>query len=271
MVSLLAGHSHSRLLVKAEFVVKTVAEGMTAGKYNQDHSVAVLYRTNAQSRALEEACVKNNLPYVIFGASTSFYKRQEIKDCLCFLRWLHNGRDRASMVRAMTTPRRGIGESAIAEFGQYCALVEGLYTSRLPGQPLPTPLDILISLSDNGRDLAIHANAPPPSDTLSTRPLRLLTEFSRQMRSLRKLALTQTLEIVLASVVNSMALMDHLDKISKSKTEFLERKANVEELQQASRRYSKYGPCLRTRIDTEENDEEALESPLGSFLVRALS
>lgn len=223
---------------------------MESGQYGPDYSIAVLYRTNAQSRALEEACVRKNLPYVIFGTATSFYKRMEIKDCLSYLRWLYNGRDRVAMARAMTTPKRGLGEIALAEFDRCTSQVEEFHLEHFPDQAQPTPLDILISLSQ-----AQTEGAPDPSEYLSPRSLRIFRDFSEQIHQLRELAYQQSLDKVLAFVIEEFELMQHLDKISNSDTEFEERKANVDELKQAAERY-KTGACLT-------NDEE---SPLGSFL-----
>ena len=88
--------------------------------------------------------------------------RQEIKDSLCFLRWLHNGRDREAMVRAMTTPKRGIGDKAIEEFDEYCALVEAHFAAK-PGGTVPSPLDVLISLSEQSAEDTF----PPTAGTFS--------------------------------------------------------------------------------------------------------
>lgn len=246
-----------------------------AGNYSANHSVAFIYRTNAQSRALEEACVKHNLPYVIFGSATSFYKRQEIKDCLCFLRWLHNGRDRTAMLRAMSTPKRGIGDVAVQEFDNYCAAVEAYYEKEFPGRAPPSSLDILISLSGDGL-MFLDSDAPFPSDSLSKRPMKLLTEFSTQMRSIRDRANEEPLENVLSAVIAELGIFRHLDKISKSVAEFEERKQNVRELQQATVAYTNHGPCLATSIKAEvggEGEESGAdkgttfrESPLGNFL-----
>lgn len=234
-------------------------EGRNTGKYDVDHTVAVIYRTNAQSRALEEACVRNNVPYVIFGSSASFYKRQEIKDSLCFLRWLHNGRDRSAMLRAMTTPKRGIGDAAIEEFEAYCAAVESYYAAKEASTAVPTPLDVLISLADdNSRDSEI----PTPQEYLSKRSFNLFTPFARQMKSIRQKAEKESLEKVLEEVVKEFDLMTHLDKISKSTSEFQERKANVEELMRAAEKYTANGPCLGGEVTEDGIDE----SPLTSFL-----
>jgi len=134
--------------MKASFVVQTIEDSIASGEYTSDSTVAIVYRTNAQSRAIEEACVKANLPYVVRGSSGAFYKRAEIQDCLCFLRLLRNGRDEAAMKRAIKTPSRGIGDVAYQEFAGYCEKVEKLYESNYPDVPTPTPFDVLISLTD---------------------------------------------------------------------------------------------------------------------------
>jgi superfamily I DNA/RNA helicase len=206
------------------------------------------------------------LNYVIFGSATSFYKQKEVKDSLCFLRWLYNERDRIAMLRAITTPKRGIGNTAIREFDQFCALVDGLWNELSPITPKPTPLQILFHLSgDDSWCTWEDAKFPPHSVSLSTRSFNLLTSFSTQMRGIRDKAYIATVEQVLSAIVEDMELIPHLDKISKSKTEFEERQANVRELQQASRRYSKEGPCL-PRVKPKSNEDEFTQSPLGNFL-----
>lgn len=77
-------------------------------------TIAILYRTNAQSRVVEESCLKENVPYRIVG-NFYFYNRQEIKDLLAYLRLIHNEKDNISLLRVINTPRRGIGEKKITE------------------------------------------------------------------------------------------------------------------------------------------------------------
>jgi len=71
---------------------------------------AVFYRTNAQSRAIEDALVQAGIPYVIVGA-TRFYERREIKDLLAYLRFIHNPEDDISLARIINVPTRGIGKT----------------------------------------------------------------------------------------------------------------------------------------------------------------
>lgn len=74
--------------------------------------IAVLYRTNAQSRLIEEEMLKNGIPYRIVG-SFYFYNRKEIKDLLCYLRLINNNDDDVSLLRVINTPKRGIGDKTI--------------------------------------------------------------------------------------------------------------------------------------------------------------
>ena len=92
------------------FVVHKINELINKGIDYKD--IAVLYRTNAQSRVLEEEMLKENLPYRIIG-SINYYSRKEIKDLLAYLRLIHNSRDNVSLLRVINTPKRGIGLKTI--------------------------------------------------------------------------------------------------------------------------------------------------------------
>jgi DNA helicase-2/ATP-dependent DNA helicase PcrA len=76
--------------------------------------MAILYRTNAQSRPLEEACRFRGIPYRLVGA-VSFYERREVKDALAYLRLIANPADDEAFARVVNVPRRGIGDASIAE------------------------------------------------------------------------------------------------------------------------------------------------------------
>lgn len=74
--------------------------------------IAIIYRTNAQSRLIEEEMLKNGIPYRVVG-SFYFYNRKEIKDLLCYLRLINNHDDDVSLLRVINTPKRGIGDKTI--------------------------------------------------------------------------------------------------------------------------------------------------------------
>ena len=96
-------------LEEGDFVAKT-ARGVLSG--DPDASAAVLYRTNAQSRVLEDALRRENLAYRIIGG-VRFYERKEVKDALAYLKLLLNPHDDVSLRRVINTPARGIGKGVI--------------------------------------------------------------------------------------------------------------------------------------------------------------
>ena len=75
-------------------------------------NIAVLYRTNAQSRTIEEAMLKDNIPYKVVG-SFYFYNRKEVKDLIAYLRLIYNSADDVSLMRIINSPKRGIGQKSI--------------------------------------------------------------------------------------------------------------------------------------------------------------
>ncbi len=91
---------------EAEFVVDKIADLLTQGFSVKD--IVVLYRTNAQSRILEEILLDHKIPYKIVGG-IRFYQRKEIKDMIAYLRWLLNPKDLVSLKRIINIPPRGIG------------------------------------------------------------------------------------------------------------------------------------------------------------------
>ena len=95
---------------EAEFVITEIKS--LSRKYDLSN-FAVLYRTNAQSRSIEEALMRFNMPYRIFGG-VKFYQRKEIKDIISYLRLIANPADRDAMERAVGAPPRGIGEKTLA-------------------------------------------------------------------------------------------------------------------------------------------------------------
>ena len=97
--------------------------GDTIAKKHDIHGIpygdmAILYRTNAQSRVLEEALIKRALPYIMVGG-TKFYDRKEIKDVLAYLRVLYNPFDDLSLLRIINVPKRSIGATTVAKLQDY--------------------------------------------------------------------------------------------------------------------------------------------------------
>lgn len=94
------------------YIIRKIKELVSSGASYQD--IAILYRTNAQSRIFEQELLKQNLPFRIIG-SFYFYSRKEIKDLLAYLRLIHNSDDDISLMRCINTPKRGIGPKTISE------------------------------------------------------------------------------------------------------------------------------------------------------------
>jgi DNA helicase-2/ATP-dependent DNA helicase PcrA len=103
--------------VEAAYVVDTLA-GLVARERAQPGDFAVMYRTNAQSRLLEEAFLHAGLPYRLVGAQR-FYGRREVKDIIAYLRLVHNPNDELSLTRIINVPPRGIGNKTFLGLRTY--------------------------------------------------------------------------------------------------------------------------------------------------------
>ncbi|HXX33120.1 MAG TPA: UvrD-helicase domain-containing protein [Thermodesulfobacteriota bacterium] len=112
---------------EARFVIQKVMDHVSSGKSGRSYrDVAVFYRINAQSRALEDELVKNRIPYTVVGGM-KFYERKEIKDVLAYLKLIDNPSDGLSLKRIINVPPRGIGEKTIEKIEAF---------SREKGVPL---------------------------------------------------------------------------------------------------------------------------------------
>lgn len=102
---------------EAEYIAHSINSFVRKGVFSYGDS-AVLYRTNAQSRLLEERFVRENIPYKIVGG-VNFYARKEIKDLLCYLKTIDNAQDDLAVKRIINVPKRGIGATTIAKVQDY--------------------------------------------------------------------------------------------------------------------------------------------------------
>lgn len=104
---------------EARFVIERVQE-LQQKEHAKLGDMAVLYRTNAQSRVFEEMLIKSGIAYNMVGG-TKFYERKEIKDVLAYLRLIYNPSDSLSLLRIINVPRRGIGDATITRLAEYAA------------------------------------------------------------------------------------------------------------------------------------------------------
>jgi len=123
---------------EAVFVVDTIAS-LVGRKQIEPGDVAVMYRTNAQSRLLEEAFLQAGLPYKLVGAQR-FYGRREVKDIIAYMRLVHNPDDELSLVRAINVPPRGVGEKTLQTLrtqAQKAGLTPGRLLLEMGRDPQP--------------------------------------------------------------------------------------------------------------------------------------
>ncbi len=184
---------------EANFVVRDIAQNVNSGvcRYSSN---AFLYRTNAQSRVLEERLVAMNIPYKLVGG-VNFYQRKEIKDMLCYLKTVDNGRDDLAVKRIINVPKRGIGLTSIDKIQQY-ADFGGL----------------------NFFDACLEADRIPGLGRAVTK----VSEFANSIRVTRSILATGTLKETLEYIMNETGYIKELEL--ENTDEAKDRIANVEEL-----------------------------------------
>ena len=170
--------------------------------------VAILYRSNAQSRVLEEALLRAGIAYRIHGG-VRFFERAEIKDTLAYLRLLANADDDTAFERVVNFPTRGIGEKTLEEL-RSIAKTEG------------------ISLWQASQRL-LHA------DSLSARALNALAHFVQLIDDLRENTSLMELDEQIATVINGSGLFAHFSKTKQDKSE--SRIENLQELVNAAKQF----------------------------------
>ena len=109
----LVGNEHE----EAKYIANKIIDNIMKEGYEYRDN-AILYRTNAQSRVIEEHLIKDNIPYKIIGG-LSFYQRKEIKDVLAYLKVINNGIDSLAVKRIINVPKRGIGNTSIEKIEEY--------------------------------------------------------------------------------------------------------------------------------------------------------
>lgn len=102
---------------EADFIARDIGRRVAKGEYTYG-DCAILYRTNAQSRLLEEKLIASNIPYKIVGG-VNFYSRKEVKDLLAYLKTVDNARDELAVRRIINIPKRGIGAASLAKVSAY--------------------------------------------------------------------------------------------------------------------------------------------------------
>ncbi len=208
---------------------------------------AVLYRTNAQSRAIEEAMIRFNIPYRVVGG-IRFYERKEVKDILAFLKYLSNPADFEALERCIQTPSRGIGEKTIAKIREFLTNFQ-------------ESVSITKSNSDNkfGNEII---------DQLSTNFPAKVVDFFKLMKELGDFSVTLPLDRLILRIAEKTGYRDYL---LDGTPEGEGRWENIEELATVA---SQIQANYESKVKNIEHDapdsfldvDEAESSPLESFL-----
>ncbi|MCB9078003.1 MAG: UvrD-helicase domain-containing protein [Anaerolineaceae bacterium] len=187
--------------------------------------IAVMYRTNAQSRALEEAFIAHNMPYVLVRG-TRFYDRKEIKDALAYLRLLHNPEDSVSLERIINVPPRGIGNKTIADLDRWAF--------ELGATPWQAIRRLVVEADAEQEDNEATDIAYPPAAVPSPfkgRAQNALVQFGQMMTMLlaakRKLPLPDLYDLMIARTGYKAFIKDNT-------MEGEERWENLQELKQVT-------------------------------------
>jgi len=176
---------------EAEYVVSEIGRLM-ARRHLKAGDCAVMFRTNAQSRVLEDAFMRHGVPYRLVGG-TRFYQRREIKDVLSYLRVVQNPDDEVSLGRVINVPPRGVGEKTLAQLLEW-ANVLGMSAGRAL---------MYLAETDEHKGRA-------PGHPFSGRPARNLTALGLMLRRVTEAKGDQTLSATLGQVIEQTGYMDYL-------------------------------------------------------------
>lgn len=197
---------------EASFVVDTIAQ-LVASKQFEPGECAVMYRTNAQSRLIEEAFLQARLPYRLVGAQR-FYGRREVKDVIAFLRLVQNPDDEISLDRVINIPPRGIGDKT-------------MLTLHLTGREAKIPPGQVLL------DMARGSDSPYWSK-FSGRAALPLADFGGMLAAWRSLLDTYTVPELFDRILKDINYLEHLNDGTEEGKDRLE---NVKELRRLAEEY----------------------------------
>lgn len=228
---------------EANFVAGNIWEqhNFNQKKFND---FAILYRTNSQTRAFEDALRRKNIPYRVYGG-LSFYQRKEIKDLLAYLRLLVNENDSEALLRVINYPMRGIGETTQNKLIVYADSI---------GQSIANVLDTL----------PFHA----PNLGINNSALTKLNDFWQMMKAFQVMLKTENVYQVAMEVAKKSGLIKSLKE--DQTPEGISRVENIQELMNSMQGFideqqqledgdpslSNFLENIALSADTQENDEE---------------
>jgi len=211
---------------EAEFVVAEVLRNQKQEKEKHKFSdFVVLYRTNAQSRIMEEVMLSNSIPYRIIGG-IKFYLRKEIKDVVAYLRLIQNFTDAVSLERIINEPKRGIGEVTVKYWLKFAK-------------------ENKVDLIDGGLRFKNNQDAGYKIQNAKYEAIAKFCDFIKRMNeAIRKLPLTDFMEKVFAESGYEKFLLDGTEEGEM-------RRENIRELLTVAKKYSEYegGEALRMFLE----------------------
>ena len=195
---------------------------------------AIFYRTNSQSRVLEDELRRNRIPYLIVGG-IRFYERKEVKDLLAYLRVLSNPRDSVALARIINVPKRGLGEKSIQAI-QDMALDRGMHL-----------MDALRQCQHAG---------------ISSGTAKRIHEFVTLLDTLRTMVSHEPLPAVITEIINRTGYRAFLEE--EASDESLDRLANIEELVAAAQDFIHRRSQGEVDIDDPNANAPVSRAPMGS-------
>ena len=225
---------------EAVFVVNTIQKLVARGEAKLG-DCAVMYRTNAQSRALEDAFVARGIPYRLVGG-TRFYQRREIKDALAYLRLVHNPADNLSLMRIINVPPRNIGEKTIGALASWSA-----------GLGVPMAAGLALAAGDPASPFlpagTIQPGEKPPQHPFGAGAQRSLTAFYRMLAGWHAIKNDLTVADLLSRIVEQSGYATWLRDGTE---EGEERWQNLQELVNVASHYNDFPPEVRLTAFLEE-------------------
>ncbi|MHB8514725.1 MAG: ATP-dependent helicase [Dehalococcoidia bacterium] len=242
---------------EAEFIAREIGRLLGEGGWGH-RDFAVMYRTNAQSRAIEEALMRAGIRYQLVGG-TRFYERREVKDVLAYLRLVHNPYDLVSLTRVLNVPGRGIGAKTAQQVERWA---QGL------GVPVYTALQILVAQESGRQPEGLPRAERHPA---AARQAKALAEFVGMLDELMDVAAKNNLSTLLDGVLERTGYRRYLYAESEDGEQRWE---NVEELRNVAADYDGLAPgnglvsfledvALISDADTVEDAAKGEDAPEG--------
>ncbi len=230
---------------EAEFVAGETQSLVRSGDYHYG-DIAVMYRTNAQSRPLEEVFVRESLRYRLVGG-TRFYERREVKDIIAYLRLIHNPFDSLSLLRVINVPARGIGQRTLEELQRW---------SSEMGIPAYSAVQLVAEQESSDDDAGQRRHS------FGSRTVKALLAFLELLNDLITEAPSLTVSDLLTRLLESI---DYRQYLLAEFEDGEDRWDNVEELRNVAAEYDELAPeaSLPTFLeeaalmtDTDDYDEK---------------